>query len=152
MMRARRPIAFSSRRGQAVIEFLLSILMVLLLVFMMFEAALMVYTYNVLGDAAKEGVRYAIVHGCDVATPSGTCGAGGGGDPGGANVQSVVTQYAAYSFHDISGMTVSVTYPDGAANAADRVRVTVSYPYRPLINFGWPAIEVNAVAEGRIVY
>ncbi len=140
------------RRGQATIEFLFSVLLMILLVFMIFEVVMMVYTYDVLGDAAKEGVRYAIVHGCDVAGFSGACAGMSGGDPTGANVEAVVTRYAALSFHDLSSLTVTVAYPDGAANAADRVQVTASYPYQPLIHFGWPAIVVHAAAAGRIAY
>ena len=66
----------SKSRGQAQVEFILSILFVMLFTFGMLEMVLLVYTYNVLADSAKEGVRYAIVHG----THSATCsGPGGGG-------------------------------------------------------------------------
>ena len=38
------------------------------------EMIVLIYTYNVLADSAKEGVRYAVVHGSRNSTPSGpTC-------------------------------------------------------------------------------
>jgi len=141
-------------KGQAQVEFVLSILFVMLLIFGIFELMLLVYTYNVLADSAKEGVRYAVVHGTGNASPSGpTCPCPAiDGAPG----TGVVKTYAQYSFHDSSSMTVTVTYPDAgnppANQAPNRVRVVVSYPYQPFFGLGWPTVTVNAAAEGRIVY
>ena len=66
----------SKSRGQAQLEFVLSILFVMLFTFGMLEMVMLVYTYNVLADSAKEGVRYAIAHGTDNATCSGPGAAG----------------------------------------------------------------------------
>jgi hypothetical protein len=67
----------------------------------------------------------------------------------------VVKTYAQYSLHDMTGMTVTVTYPDTAnapANIApNRVQVVVAYPFSPLFGMGWPTVTVNAAAEGRIM-
>jgi Flp pilus assembly protein TadG len=131
--------------GQAQVEFALTILFVVLLIFGIFEMIMMIYTYNVLADSAKEGVRYAIVRGSDIAnscpascTPS---------------ITSVVTGYAQTSFHDVSNMTVTVNYLDGGSNAApNRVQVQVSYPYKPLVGFAWATVTVHAAAEGRIFF
>jgi hypothetical protein len=115
----------------------------------------MVYTYTVLADAAKEGVRYAIVHGTGVGA-SNCSGPGGSGvtctDSTAANVQAAVTKYAALSFHTIGSGSVSVSYPDSYSVAPDRVRVTVAYNYQPLFGLGWPSITVNASSEGRIAF
>ena len=59
------PKRHNSQRGQTLIEFAFSFLMVVFIVFWTFELVMAVYTYAVLSDAAKEGVRYAIVHGSD---------------------------------------------------------------------------------------
>ena len=141
-------------------EFALIILFVLLLVFGMIELIMLIYTYTVLADSAKEGVRYAIVHGCDLDSthcsgacvfaalpPNDQCS-----DATGANVQAYAVNYAKASLHDTSAMTITVTYPDSNSNAPSRVRVTVSYPYQPFFGMGWPTVNVNAAAEGRIVY
>jgi len=143
----------SKSRGQAQMEFVLSILFVMLFTFGMLELVLLVYTYNVLADSAKEGVRYAIVHGTDSAACSGP---GGGGvsctDSSGANVQGAVQQYAQYSFHSTSSMTIAVSYPDSSSAPPSRVQVQISYPYQPFFGLGWPTVTVNAAAAGRIVF
>jgi len=140
-------------RGQAQMEFVLSIFFVMMFTFGMLELVLLVYTYNVLADSAKEGVRYAIVHGTDNATCSGP---GGGGvsctDSSGANVTATVQQYAQYSFHSTSSMTIAVTYPDSSSAPPSRVQVHISYPYQPFFGMGWPTVTVNAAAAGRIMF
>ena len=147
-----KPAARRSR-GQAQVEFVLSILFVILLIFGTLELILFVYTYNVLADSAKEGVRYAVVHGTDSATCSGPGGVGVTcPDSSGSNVQAAVKQYAQYSFHSTSAMTISVTYPDSSCDPPGRVQVQISYPYQPFFGLGWPTVTVKAAAAGRIVF
>lgn len=143
--------------GQALVEFMFTIVFIFLVIVAFLELIMMMYTYNVLADSAKEGVRYAIVHGtgstlCSgpgttVSVPPITCP-----DASGTNVVSAVTGYAKYSLHDTSAMTVTPTYMDASSAAPNRVRVTVSYPYQPFFGLGWPTITVNAAAQGRIMF
>jgi Flp pilus assembly protein TadG len=139
--------------GQAQVEFVLSILFVLLLIAGIVELIVLIHTYTVLADSAKEGVRYAVVHGCDLTSGncSGTCGTACT-DATGNNVKAWVRSYAQASLHDTSAMTIGVNYLDASSDAPNRVRVTVSYPYQPLFGLGWPTVTVHAAAEGRIVY
>jgi Flp pilus assembly protein TadG len=143
---------FSRRgdKGTAQIEFALSILFLMLFMVGMIEITMLVYTYTVLADSAKEGVRYAIVHGSKNGSSSGpTCPCPAiDGAPG----TGVVKGFAQYSLHDTSTMTVTVTYPDASNDPTNRVRVTVSYPYAPFFGLGWPAVTVRAASEGRIAY
>jgi len=88
-------------RGSAQIEFAISAVMVLSLVFMAFELCSAVYTYVVLSEAANEGVRYAIVHSSD--------------DNLTTDTTAVITTYASYSLHDVRLVNVQVQYPDGQA-------------------------------------
>jgi Flp pilus assembly protein TadG len=137
--------------GSALLEFSLSVWMLLLMAFLIFEFCMMVYTYSVLGDAAREGVRYAIVHGTDNSSCSGP--SSGCGDTGGSNVTAVVNSYAAVSFHNTSAMTVTPSWPDGTSTPASRVVVTITYPYIPYLYLGiFNAPTMTIVAEGRIVY
>lgn len=149
----RVPCAAATQRGQAQFEFVLSFMFLFLLIFGTLELILLLYTYNVLADSAKEGVRYAVVHGTDSATCSGP---GGNGvtcsDSSGSNVQATVNQYAQYSFHSTSAMTVTVTYPDSSSVPPSRVQVQIAYPYQPFFGFGWPTVTVKAAAAGRIVF
>jgi Flp pilus assembly protein TadG len=144
-------------KGQAAVEFALTVVFLMLLIVGFIELIMMLHTYNVIADAAKEGVRYAIVHGAANTGGSGpTCpcsaidGAAGTG---------VVKSYAQYSLHDTSSMTVTVNYNPGGNNGATAcnkspclVRVTVRYPYQPFFGLGWPTVNVNAAAQGRIVF
>jgi len=137
--------------GNALLEFSLSVWTLLLMTFLIFEFCMMVYTYSVLGDAAREGVRYAIVHGTDNSSCSGP--SSGCGDTSGSNVTAVVNSYAAVSFHDTSGMTVTPSWPDGTSTPASRVVVTITYPYIPYLDLGvFNVPTMTVVAEGRIVY
>jgi Flp pilus assembly protein TadG len=144
--------------GQAQVEFALVIVFIMLLILGFFEVVLMMYTYNVVADSAKEGVRYAIVHGaantlgCGPTTCAAITGEAGTG---------VVKTYAQYSLHDVSGtkMIVTVDYNPGGNNGATAcnkspclVRVSVKYPYRGFFGLGWPTVDVYAAAQGRIIF
>ena len=141
-------------KGQAQVEFALTVVFVMLLILGSLEMIVLIYTYSVLADSAKEGVRYAIVHGTGVGA---ACSGPGGSsitctDSAAANVVTKVTNYTSVSFHDSSAMTITPTYPDGSSVAPARVRVTVSYPYQPIFGLGWPTVTLHAAAEGRIVF
>ena len=139
-----------SEEGSLVVETALSLLVVIPMILWMFEMCMLTYTYSVLGDAARQGVRYAIVHGTD----SGNCSGPSSGcaDSSGANVKSVVTAAAASSFHDLTEMTVQVSYPDLASNPPARVNVTINYTYVPYIKLPGIANSVQLSAQGRIIY
>jgi Flp pilus assembly protein TadG len=143
------------QNGQSQVEFALTIVFVMLMILAAIELTVMIYTYSVLADAAKEGVRYAVVHGTGIGA-SNCSGPGGGSvscsDSGGANVITAVNNYTSLSFHSSSAMTVTPTYLDGSSVAPSRVRVTVSYDYQPIFGLGWPSVTVHAASEGRIAF
>ncbi len=133
----------------ALIETALSFMIVVFVMFWMWELVMALYTYNVLSDAAKEGVRYAIVHG----TGNSSCdGPSTGCDSSATNTVAKVRDYAAYSLHDISAITINVTYPDSSSAPGNRVKVAVGYSYIPYINLPWAAPTLVTGATGRIVY
>ena len=168
-----------SQAGQAMVEFLFVIVVVFIVFVSMVQTILLMHAYNTLADAAKEGVRYAIVHGTGIGkslcsgpgsvklTPAVTCT-----DSTGTNVVTTVTNFAAVSFQSISstnngcstpsGNSVNVCYDPGSANTNNSafgaacsqpgcaVRVTVSYTYTPLFGLGWPNFTLNAAADGTI--
>ena len=140
-----------NNRGQTTVEFLISAVFVFVLVFWVFELIMLLYTYSVMAGAAKIGVRYAVVHGCgkNSATCSGLCPTACG-DTAGGNVVTEVKKYAAYSFHDLTGISIVVSYPDSSADAPSRVRVVINYPYKPYFTLGWKPPTINAASEGRI--
>ncbi len=73
----RRSQLVRGESGSMLIEFSLSVWALLLMAFLIFEFCMAIYTYSVLSNAAREGVRYAIVHGTDnrsCSGPSSGCG------------------------------------------------------------------------------
>lgn len=84
------------QRGQALVETALVLPIFLLVLYSIIEFGRYVYTAQVLNDAAREGTRYAIVHGSQALCPSGPmpgavtnpC------DPYGDKVTAVVQKYA----------------------------------------------------------
>jgi Flp pilus assembly protein TadG len=147
-------------RGQAVVEFMLTVVFLMLLIVGFIELVMMLYTYNTLADAAKEGVRYAIVHGSTSALPTGPSKDTASAPPysctsSSTNVDAVVNwvkSFAGLSLHDTSTMTVNVCYFDGDNVSPHQVQVVVSYPYTPFFGLGWPSVNVNAAAGGRIAW
>ncbi len=140
-----------AQSGAMLIEFALSVWSLLLMAFLIFEFCMAIYTYSVLGNAAREGIRYAIVHGTDSAACSGP--SPGCGDTGGSNVTAVVNGYAAISFHDTSAMIVTPSWPDGTSTPSSRVLVTISYPYIAYLTLpGFASPQMQITAEGRIVF
>jgi hypothetical protein len=134
------------------VEFALSIMVVLLTIFFAWELLMAMYTATVMADAAKEGVRYAIVHGssstlCSGPNPSNPCA----NDPSAGEVVNTVKNYARASLHDVSAITVAVSYPDGNNDPPSRVLVTVTYNYVPYINLGSLTPRLTTKAAGRIV-
>jgi Flp pilus assembly protein TadG len=123
------------QNGQSLLETALMIPVIFIVVFWVFELSWLMFTYAVLANAANEGVRYSIVH--------------SGGDPGG--VQTTVQTFAATSLHNMSGLSTSVTFPDGNASAPNRVRVTVTYTYVPYLSHFITTPTVHAYAEGRMI-
>jgi Flp pilus assembly protein TadG len=179
MRRSFRTAAASRQSGQAMVEFMLVVVFLFILFVSVIQTILMVYAYTTLANAAKEGVRYATVNGtgkssatCSgpgnpAVTPALTCT-----DSTGANVKTAVTNFAGLSFQQVTASDVTVCYdpnnssPPGCSSGANTnssfgapcsapgclVRVSVAHTYKPFFGFSWPAITLNAAAEGRIMY
>jgi len=138
--------------GQALVEFAFVIIFLIVFLLSFIEITALLYTYSVLADSAKEGVRYGVVHGTLSTTCNGPGVAGVPCDAGAAGVKAAVTTYATVSLNNTAGMTVTPTYPDGTSKPSSRVRVVVSYNFQPLFGLGWPTVTVNAASEGRITF
>jgi Flp pilus assembly protein TadG len=139
------------KSGSAILELQLVLLTLLLTVFAVFEIGRLCLVYTTVANAARIGVRYAIVHG---STNSGS-GINGPSGPGNtANVEQVVTDYTAGSTLDPSLLTINVLYPSGGAqpNApGSPVRVEVSYPYNPFIALPL-SLTISTRTEGVITF
>jgi Flp pilus assembly protein TadG len=167
--RARRLATDAS--GQAMVEFALVITFVVILFVAVLEMIFLMHTYNTLADAAKEGVRYAIVHGTGSSTANGGVGCSGPGtatgvipsvtctaDTSATYVKNAVTKYADLSMQNVTNSNVNVDYNPNSVNPSScsqpgcMVKVTVSYVYHPFFGLGWPSVTIHAAADGRIMY
>jgi hypothetical protein len=158
-----RAIAIRVRKrelGQASIEFLLTALWVMVMILGFIEIIMLFYAYSVVADSAKEGVRYAIVHGSlsnncngpgDPLNPSIAC------DATEAGVVSAVTSYGNHSGQTLATGEITITYANpggGAACSAPGcgVHVAIAHPYRPLFGIDWFTVSLNAAAQGTVTF
>lgn len=161
------------QRGQAAVEFALTATFLFFLIIALIELFMFIYTYAALANSAKEGVRYAIVHGSTGTNGTGpstqgtawtaptsgqwpTCGSANSYTSSAAQtpgpVVTAVQNYAITSLHSTSAMNIYVCYPDGNNKAGSSVEVSVAYPYQPFFGLGWPTITVYANSAGRIIF
>jgi Flp pilus assembly protein TadG len=123
-----------NEQGSALVEFALSIIILLTLVFGVIAMCLAIYAYHFISDAAREGTRYAIVRGSSCATYgnfSAPCPV-----TTSAQVQTYVRSLA-YPGINPNYMTITATWPTTGAsctpsvspcnNPGNVVKVTVSY-------------------------
>lgn len=145
------------QRGQAAVEFALVVVFLVVLLVSILEMTMFIYTYAALTNAAKEGVRYAIVHGSAstgttvtgtaVSSPWPTCATAASG-----TLLSTVQTYAAMSLHDTSSMSINACYPDGDNKPGSAVQVRVTYPYAPIFGLHWASVTISANSVGRIAF
>src|SRR6478736_728173 len=86
-MNRRRGMGRAGSRAQALVEFALVAPLFFLLIFAIIDFGRYVYYVQILNNAAREGTRYAIVHGSNSFQPTGPAG----GDP---TIEGVVRNYA----------------------------------------------------------
>ena len=146
--------------GQSLVEFALVILFVFILFVSIVQMIMFMHTYNTLANAAKEGVRYAIVHGtqnsnCSGPTTSTICTIPNGSPYN--NVKDAALNFASVSIQNVTRADITVAYfPKDTTGAACgdpgcMVRVTVAHQYNPLFGLGWPNFTVYAASEARIM-
>jgi hypothetical protein len=148
-------------RGQALVEFAMVAPFFFLLLFSIIEFGRAIYFIQILNNAAREGARYAIVHGNESTDPSGPppgYPVTSNGDPFAAHVKETVKTFAigVIGGTGTSDFVVTVCYltpapgpqyvcPDnnagndmgtgnnGRSNPPQNVNVSVKYTYRPII-------------------
>lgn len=111
-----------AERGQGLVEFALVLPLFLLLVTGLFDVARAVWQENTLAYAAREGTRYAIVHGAASVLPLGPS------DPVEPNITAVVRAAAV----GVADVTVTTAWPDGDNDRNSRVSVDATAPFIPL--------------------
>jgi Flp pilus assembly protein TadG len=136
-------------RGQALVEFALVAPIFFLVLLSIVEFGRYIYTVQILNDAAREGARYAIVHGSQSLCPSGPMPGGLGVvnpcDPNGQNVKNVVVTTST-GVTGVSASMVNVSWPVNNSRG-NRVTVSVTYQYQSLIPIvPLPPVTINGDA------
>jgi len=146
-----------------VVEFSLILLPALTLLFGAIEMGVLVLSYNTLADAARAGVRYAIVHGSS-RSGSGTDGPSGPADNPANVVAQVQNILTAAGLPTATGTTcppsgagtvaIVVNYPGGQNTTGQIVTVQACYGYTPLVSFlPLPSlINISSTTQGTICY
>jgi Flp pilus assembly protein TadG len=111
--------------AQSLVEFALVLPIFLLLITGLFDLARAVWQENTLAYAAREGTRYAIVHGSGSSTPLGPSNAS---EP---NISAVVRNAAV----GVGNITVTTAWPDAGNDRGQRVSVDASAPFVPLPSY-----------------
>ena len=136
-------------RGAIAIETSVGFMVMMAMLLGIMECSVMGYTYAVLEESAREGVRYAIVHGAD----SSSCnGPSPGCDATAANVIADVKAYGNTFAGTISGMSVVVTYPDGVSTGTSRVKVAITDTYVSVFHIPGISQTLTVSSTGRILY
>ena len=139
-----------SQRGASTVETAVAMSLMLLLVFGIFYCSQLLYTFQLVGNAARLGTRYAMVRGSGCTSPCSSATA--------SSVQSYVRAQSVGL--TASSMTVTTTWspaasPTSACNAGTGsnapghvVCVTVSYPFSyPLPLVPSAAITVSSTSQ-----
>jgi Flp pilus assembly protein TadG len=128
-----------SKDGSAIIEFAFVAILFFMLIFGIIEFGRLMLMYHHVGNAAREGTRYAIVHGSTSLTP--------------ASAADVENYIKTISPVDPNNVSVSTTWPDGNKNPGSRVNVRVDYPFSFTLPiwFG-PMITLESTSQMVISY
>lgn len=128
-----------SRKGTAgsvFVEFALGFMAFIMLMFGVFEGMRLIWVYTTLSHAAREGARFAIVHGHQ-----------GGGST--SAIEAWVEGRAPGL--DPADVTVAATWSDASKAGSSTVAVQVSYPIQliaaPLL-FGRNSMTLSYTAQG----
>jgi hypothetical protein len=141
-MRFLRRVSRARRdQGSSIVEFALTIVVVMSLLLGVMQICLAFYTYEVMNEYARAGARYAIVHGSNCLLP------GGGNCQAGQGAPSVSTVVQGYNYPGIKPASLTVTPSNtfapgqtkclttGCLGTGDQVTVTVSYTYKLAVPF-----------------
>lgn len=134
----RRTLRQSS--GQALVEFALAAPIMFVLLIGLVEGGRYVFYSESLNHAAREGARYAIIHGENSDDPTGPPD-----DPSAGDVKLAV-RAAAAGFGDGAGLVIpDPVYSPEINRRASAVTVTLRYTYTPIVPiFGAVTVEAES--------
>ena len=143
--------ALRGRSGQGLVEFSVVALLTVIMLLFVVEMGRIVLISTTVANAARAGVRYAIVHGSTRAVGTTVNNASGpASNP--AQVLTVISNFASTAPLTTSLLVVNVTYPGGSNAPGQPVNITVVYPYDPFTTYFSKTLRLGSAAQGVIVY
>jgi Flp pilus assembly protein TadG len=133
------------RRGQALVEFAMTSIIVLMLIYAVVEFGRIILVYTTIADAARIGARYAVTNSTVPGSTAMTCSTIG------SNVRTVVNSFLGPATVNANNATVSTSCSNGTT-VGNPVQVTVSYPYDLLISYYPINITLSSTSEGIITW
>ena len=141
----------TGRAGQTLVEFAVVTVMLVVMLLFVVEMGRALLVYTTVANAARAGVRYAVVHG-STRTAGSTVDSAAGPASNPTQVVTVVKNFASAGLLTTSRLVVNVTYP-GASNAPGQpVNITVVYPYDPLTTYFSKTLRLGSASQGIIVF
>ena len=141
----RRP----QQKGSAILEFTLVGIAIIFVLISIFEVSRGLWMYHTLAYAVREGVRYAVMHGSDCASPN-TCqvtigqivgvmqSAGGGVDGGNTTLTFTPSSGTATSGTLTSLESSTTIFPPSGANApGTSLTISANYRFRTILAMFW---------------
>lgn len=139
------------RGGQGLVEFSVVALLTVIMLLFVVEMGRIVLVSTAVANAARAGVRYAIVHGSTRSSGAAANNASGpGANP--AQVVAVVKNFASTGLLTSSLLVINVTYPGNSNAPGQSVNITVVYPYNPLTTYFSSTLRLGSAAQGIIVF
>jgi Flp pilus assembly protein TadG len=128
---------FRDTRGQALIEFTVAFILVVILLVGVIEVGRLVLVYTTITNAAADGVRYGIVHGAD--SPATT-----------SDIQTVVTNRLTWMNTASPPLTITVTNAGGTVGST--VTVSIVYAYDPITYYVPLHLNLSSTSTGVITF
>jgi hypothetical protein len=133
-MQADKPAGFVRRgqspRGMALAEFAIGLTVLLLLVFGIVDLGRAVFAYNTISNCAREGTRFAIVHGAESPEPVGPAS----NDPA---LENRLRQKYALGL-DGNRLSIQSSWSNSNNAPGSMVTITVRYNFQPATLFFLP--------------
>ena len=126
----------SGERGTTIVEFALIVMLFFLLTLGLVDVGRAVWAYHSLTHAAREGARYAIVHGDRSNDPA---------------TDTIISDLVKNRIPNLSGVTVTTTWIPNNSQAST-VEVTAQYTFDPIMSVFDFTIPITATSRMAISY
>ena len=127
---------FSGEKGTTIVEFALVAIVFLLLTLGLVDVGRGVWAHHSLTHAAREGARYAIVHGDRSKDPA---------------TDTIISNLVKNRIPNLSGVTVSTTWIPSNSQAS-RVEVTAQYTFDPIMSIFDFTVPMTATTRMAVSY